>query len=309
MKNEVKMVILIQTDFGANDGLMSASSAGSVLRGCVKTPFIKDFFFVSCVLIYFSLFVERMSVYKKLLSIIEKKKACSLILIDPDKLKGEDIKNFLQKCEENGVDGILVGGSLMMSGDFDDFILAVRQATSLPVIIFPGGVSQVNPNADAILFLSIISGRNPEHLIGKHVLAAPLIKKSGIEPISTGYMLIESGGRTTAEYISGSAPIPRNKPEIAVATALAAEYLGMKLVYLEAGSGAQFHVPFEMVKAVTSYCSIPVIVGGGIRDAATAAKMVKAGAKIIVVGNHFEDKDNWKGLKEFTDAVHGHFET
>ena len=245
-----------------------------------------------------------MNVYKKILSTIEAGKACYLVLIDPDKLTGDDIELFLRKCEESGVDGILVGGSLMMSGDFDSFILSVKKATSLPVIIFPGGVSQVNPNADAILFLSIISGRNAEHLIGKHVLAAPLVRKSGIEPISTGYMLIESGAKTTAEYISGSAPIPRNKPEIAVATALAAEYLGMKLVYLEAGSGAQMHVPFEMVKAVSGYCTIPVMVGGGMRDAETAGRMVKAGAKIIVTGNHFEDKENWGGLKDFADAIH-----
>jgi len=249
-----------------------------------------------------------MSVYKKIIDTIETKRACYLILIDPDKLSEGDIAPFLKKCEESGVDGILVGGSLMMSGDFDVFLLKVKKSTFLPVIIFPGGVSQVNPNADAILFLSIISGRNPEDLIGKHVLAAPLIKKSGIEPIATGYMLIESGARTTAEYISGSAPIPRNKPEIAVATALAAEYLGIKVVYLEAGSGAQLHVPFEMVKAVSSYCTIPVMVGGGIRDAETAGKMVKAGAKIVVTGNHFEDKNNWSGLKKFADAIHGNYE-
>jgi putative glycerol-1-phosphate prenyltransferase len=192
----------------------------------------------------------------------------------------------------------------MLNGDFEGFIRKVRGATSLPIIIFPGSINQVSSSADAILFLSVISGRNPEHLIGKHVLSAPLIKRVNLEAISTGYILVESGTSTTAQYMSGSSPIPRNKPEIAAATALAAEYLGMKLVYLEAGSGAQQTVPKEMVKAVSAICSIPVIVGGGIKTPKAAREKVDNGAKIIVTGNFFEEENNWDMIKEFSEAVH-----
>jgi phosphoglycerol geranylgeranyltransferase len=245
-----------------------------------------------------------MKIYKYLLDNIQKNGACHLVLLDPDKLSGKQTGEFVKKCTEAGVDGFLVGGSLLMSGNLDDILREVKKHTHLPLIIFPGSVNQVSPYADAILFISLISGRNPEHLIGKHVIAAPLIKNAQIEPISTGYLIIESGNRTTAEYMSGSLPIPRRKPEIAAATALAAQYMGMKFVYLEAGSGAQDHVPLDMIAAVTSICEIPVIVGGGIRSADTASQMVKAGAKIIVTGNFFENGDSWCQLKEFADAVH-----
>ena len=154
------------------------------------------------------------------------------------------------------------------------------------------------------MFLYIISGRNPEHLIGKHVIASPLIKQAGIEPISTGYILVESGVTTTAVYMSGSMPVPGNKPEIAAATALAGEYLGMMLIYLEAGSGADKSVPDEMVKAVTDVCSVPVVVGGGIKNPQTARSKVNNGARIIVTGNFFENENNWELIKDFASAVH-----
>ncbi len=231
--------------------------------------------------------------------------AAYLILIDPDKITSEETPAFIQDCEEAGVDGFLIGGSLMMHGDLDKAISDVKECTKLPVIIFPGSINQVSAKADAILFISLISGRNPEHLIGKHVMAAPLIKRYGLEPLPTGYMLIESGAKTTAEYISGSSPIPRNKPEIAAATALAAQFMGMKYVYLEAGSGAERPVPFEMVKLVSEMVDIPVIAGGGIRDAETAAEMVRSGAKIIVTGNYFESPENRPRLKEFSRAIKG----
>ena len=192
----------------------------------------------------------------------------------------------------------------MLNNNFELFIKKVKQSTKVPVIIFPGSVHQISGAADAILFISVISGRNPEHLIGKHVLAAPLIKEAGIEPISTGYILIESGVTTTAQYMSGSQPIPKNKPEIAAATALAAEYLGMKFIYLEAGSGAENTVPDEMVKKVSTFCSVPVIVGGGIKTPNTARRKIENGAKIIVTGNFFENENNWDMIKDFADAVH-----
>ena len=245
-----------------------------------------------------------MKIYNHLLNTISQKGAAYLILLDPDKLSEDKVQVFLKHCEKSGVDGFLVGGSLMLNGNFELFLSKIKTHTQLPVIIFPGSITQVSSNADAILFLSVVSGRNPEHLIGKHVLAAPSIKKSGIEPISTAYILVDSGSTTTAVYMSGSLPIPRNKPEIAAATALASEYLGMKLIYLEAGSGANKPVPDEMVKAVKEQCTLPIIVGGGIRDSVTARKKVECGASIIVTGNYFEDENNWDLIKEFANAVH-----
>ncbi|MEI7810921.1 MAG: geranylgeranylglyceryl/heptaprenylglyceryl phosphate synthase [Ignavibacteria bacterium] len=245
-----------------------------------------------------------MKVYNYLDARIKTNGAACLILIDPDKISGQKLVDFVRECEVSGVDGLLVGGSLIINGNLARTIDTIKKSSALPAIIFPGSVSQVTPEADAMLFISLISGRNAEHLIGEHVMVSPLIKNYNIETISTGYMLIESGQVTTAEYISGSKPIPRNKPEIAMATALAAQYLGMKMVYLEAGSGAQLPVPDEMVKIVSSALDIPVIVGGGIRDASTARQKVEAGAKIVVTGNYFEDDSKWELLKEFSEAVH-----
>lgn len=245
-----------------------------------------------------------MYIYNQLLKTIEIKGAAYLILIDPDKLNSDKFETFIKKCNDADVDGFLIGGSLMLNGDIDSFIEKVKQLTDLPVIIFPGAVDQISKHADAILYLSVVSGRNPEHLIGKHVLAAPLIKRAKLEPISTAYILVESGTATTAQYMSGSSPIPRNKPEIAAATALASEYIGMKLIYLEAGSGAQQTVPNEMVKAVSSVCSVPIIVGGGIKSPSVAREKVDNGAKIIVTGNFFENENNWGLIKEFANAVH-----
>jgi putative glycerol-1-phosphate prenyltransferase len=245
-----------------------------------------------------------MKIYNHLLNTIKEKGAAYLVLLDPDKLPENKLAGFLDQCEKSGVDGFLVGGSLMVNGDFETFVEKVKVNTNLPSIIFPGSITQVSSFADAILFLSVVSGRNPEHLIGKHVLAAPSIKKSGIEPISTAYILVESGSTTTAIYMSGSLPIPRNKPEIAAATALASEYLGMKLIYLEAGSGADNSVPNEMVKAVSNQCTVPIIVGGGIRNPKAAREKVENGASIIVTGNFFENENNWDLVKDFASAVH-----
>ena len=245
-----------------------------------------------------------MKTYKYLLNTIEIKGAAYLVLLDPDKLSEAKLIPFVRHCEKSGVDGFLIGGSLMISGDLDSFVEKVKIETSLPAIIFPGSINQISPVADAILFLSVISGRNAEHLIGKHVTASPLIKRAKVEPISTGYVLVESGVTTTAVYMSGSFPIPRNKPEIAAATALAGEYLGMKFIYLEAGSGALESVPDEMVKAVSEECSIPIIVGGGIRNPLAARSKVENGASIIVTGNFFEDENNWDMIKNFAIAIH-----
>ena len=245
-----------------------------------------------------------MKIYDRLLNTILSKGAAYLVLLDPDKLSKSKIAPFIRHCEKSGVDGFLIGGSLMLSGDLESFIENVKVESTLPVIIFPGSINQISQLADAILFLSVISGRNAEHLIGKHVTASPLIKRAKIEPISTGYILVESGVTTTAVYMSGSLPVPRNKPEIAAATALAGEYLGMKFIYLEAGSGAHESVPDEMVKAVSEQCNIPIIVGGGIRNPQTARRKVENGASIIVTGNFFEDENNWGMIKDFASVIH-----
>lgn len=245
-----------------------------------------------------------MKIYKFIEQTIQKKGAAHFVLIDPDKLPLAKTESFVKFCEKSGVDGFLMGGSLMVNGDLDLSIKEVKKHCTLPTIIFPGSVNQVSKYADAILFISLISGRNPEHLIGKHVQAAPLIKKYNLEAISTGYMLIESGKTTTAEYISESKPIPRHKPEIASATALAGEYLGMKLIYLEGGSGAENSVPNEMIEMVTRNINVPVIVGGGIRKPATAREKVEAGAKIIITGNFFESEKNWDLIPQFASAIH-----
>jgi phosphoglycerol geranylgeranyltransferase len=245
-----------------------------------------------------------MNTYNHILNTIENKGAAYLVLLDPDKLSQEKAAVFLQHCEKSGVDGFLVGGSLMVSGNFEQLIEKVKINTNLPAIIFPGSIDQVSSQADAILFLSVVSGRNADHLIGRHVIASPMVQRAGIEPISTGYILIESGVITTAVYMSGSMPLPRSKPEIAASTALAAEYLGMKLIYLEAGSGADQPVPDEMIKAVREVCSIPMVVGGGIRSPMVAREKVDNGANIIVTGNYFEDDSNWEMIREFANAIH-----
>jgi putative glycerol-1-phosphate prenyltransferase len=245
-----------------------------------------------------------MKIYTNLLNTVEAKGAAYLVLLDPDKISDSKLVPFIRHCENSGVDGFLIGGSLMISGNLDSFIEKVKDNSTLPAIIFPGSINQVSPIADAILFLSVISGRNAEHLIGKHVVASSLVKKANIEPISTGYILVESGKTTTAVYMSGSLPVPRNKPEIAAATALAGEYLGMKLIYLEAGSGAEESVPNEMIRSVATECTVPIVVGGGIRNPDTVREKVESGASIIVTGNFFENESNWEMIKYFAQAVH-----
>ena len=247
-------------------------------------------------------FVRETSVYGYLLDIRNQKGAGFMVLIDPDRSARRDMRDQARACETAGVDAILVGTSLMMADGFDETIGLLKDSVSIPVIIFPGEKSHVTRNADAILFLSLLSGRNPDLLIGEQIKSAPLVRSLGLEAISTAYLLIDSGRMTSVEYMSNTKPIPSDKPEIAVAHALAAEIFGMKMVYLEAGSGAGRPVPDEVVRAVSSSVGIPVIVGGGIRSPETVAETVRAGASFVVVGNHLEQDANRSVLKAMVDA-------
>lgn len=210
------------------------------------------------------------------------------VLIDPDKASNSYLEQLCYYASEGHIQYFLAGGSLLFSDRHTIVIDFLKQYASVPVIIFPGNPSQIYPQADAILLLSLISGRNPDLLIGRHVEAAPTLKSSGLEIISTGYMLIDGGKATTVSYISNTTPLPAHKPEIAAATAMAGEMLGLQCLYLEAGSGALQPVPTEMVAAVRQSVDIPLIVGGGIRHAEKAYENVKAGANLIVVGNGAE---------------------
>jgi phosphoglycerol geranylgeranyltransferase len=228
---------------------------------------------------------------------------CYWVLLDPDDFTPDAGADIAFQAQQAGVDAVLIGGSLMHTNHFDSFVDAVKSNVSIPVILFPGDATQLSRHADAVLFLSLISGRNPVNLIGEHVKAAPVIKDYGIEPISTGYMLVESGAVTSVEFMSNTRPLPRNKPMIAAAHALAAQYMGMKMLYLEAGSGAPETVPDDMIKLVRASVDIPIIVGGGITDAATAVAKLNAGADIIVTGNLLRKKDGLQTMQEIARAV------
>ena len=189
-----------------------------------------------------------------------------------------------------------------MDGNCTERVKQIKEVSNVPVIFFPGGVGQLNSYYDAMLFMSVISGRNPHYLIGEQVIAAPLVKVMGIETIPTGYILMDGGAGSTVEFVSGTRPIPMNRPDVAVAHALAGQYLGMNLIYLEAGSGAKEPVAPGVVEAVNDAVDVPLIVGGGIRSPETASETVKAGASIIVTGTIIEIHSN--RMKELADAVH-----
>jgi phosphoglycerol geranylgeranyltransferase len=223
------------------------------------------------------------------------------ILIDPGKLPITAIRDLIIIADDCIVDFIFVGGSSCSLPVFNETITFLKEVQNRPVIIFPGSELQVSENADALLLLSLISGRNPELLIGKHVEAANHLFESGLEVISTGYILIESGKKTTVEQVSETKSLPRNKPELALSTALAGQLLGMQLIYLEAGSGAENHVPLETIRLVRSKLNIPIIVGGGITDVEKLQHIIDAGADLVVVGNALENDPQL--LKQFSQVI------
>lgn len=224
------------------------------------------------------------------------------VLIDPDKVNDEKMHHLVELAVNARVDYFLVGGSLVISNYLDACIKIIKANCSIPVILFPGSPSQVSKYADSLLYLSLISGRNPELLIGQHVVSAPFIKQSGLEIMSTGYMVIDGGAPTTVSYISNATPLPADKNEIAMCTAMAGEMLGMKLIYMDAGSGAKRAVSESMIEKVAGCISVPLIVGGGIIDPEKAYLNCKAGADVIVVGNAIEKDERL--IMEMASAVH-----
>lgn len=224
------------------------------------------------------------------------------VLIDPDKVDGGKIDQLVSLAVDAKVDYFFVGGSLVISSHLDECIQQIKSACDIPVILFPGSPSQVSKYADALLYLSLISGRNPELLIGQHVISAPFVKKSGLEIMPTGYMVIDGGAPTTVSYISNATPIPADKNEIAMCTAMAGEMLGMKLIYMDAGSGAKRPITETMIEKVAKHIEVPLIIGGGITDPEKAYLNCKAGADVIVVGNAIEKDSSL--IKEMSAAVH-----
>jgi phosphoglycerol geranylgeranyltransferase len=224
-----------------------------------------------------------------------------VLLIDPDNYSVHSLIATIYAAEELKINLIFVGGSLV-SDRIDSTIEIIKQHTSIPVVLFPGSLLQLSNKADAILLLSLISGRNPEYLIGNHVLAAPFLKKWGVEVIPTGYILVGQGNSSSVEYISNTKPIPSDKYDLVVATAIAGEMLGNKLIYLESGSGASNSIDPDLVKEVKRHISVPLIVGGGLRNPEQVKSISQAGADIIVVGNAIEN--NLEILVSLVKALH-----
>jgi phosphoglycerol geranylgeranyltransferase len=245
---------------------------------------------------------DKMHIYKSLEERKQQGKKSFAVPIDPDKVNASLLDELVALSVAARVDYFLVGGSLVISTYLDECVQHIKKTCSIPVILFPGSSTQVTKYADALLYLSLISGRNPELLIGQHVVSAPFIKQSGLEIMPTGYMVIDGGAPTTVSYISNASPIPADKNEIAMCTAMAGEMLGMKLIYMDAGSGAKNPIDEKMIELVAKNISVPLIVGGGITDPEKAYLNCKAGADVIVVGNAIE-KDATL-IKEMSAAVH-----
>ena len=227
-------------------------------------------------------------IYTQLRELKAQHKSAFSVLADPDKTAPADMPYLARLCNDAGVDYLLIGGSLLMAHQMELCIQRFKTESDIPVILFPGSPAQVTPYADAILYLSLISGRNADLLIGQHVMSAPQVRASGLEVISTGYIIVDGGMQTTVSYMSNTAPIPADKPEIALCTAWAGELQGKHIIYLDAGSGARRPVSEEMIQMVSSHTEIPLIVGGGILSPEKVYADCRAGANLIVVGNAIE---------------------
>jgi phosphoglycerol geranylgeranyltransferase len=223
------------------------------------------------------------------------------VLIDPDKLRLKHVQKTVELAQECNVDYFYIGGSLVVNNMLDEVLTNIRKVSNIPLVLFPGSSFQLSYRADALLFLSLISGRNAELLIGQHVISAPFLRMSPLEIISTGYMLIDGGVMTSVQYMSNTYPIPAHKEDIAVCTALAGEMLGLKQIYMDAGSGAQNPISVDMIESVSGAVQIPLIIGGGIRSAEKVAANLKAGADVVVVGNAIEKSPDL--IREMSAAV------
>ncbi len=243
-----------------------------------------------------------MNIYQHIINSKKKGKKLFALLIDPDKQNKKQLLKIIQKAIDAKIDFFFVGGSLLTFDSLENCLSIIKSNTNIPIVLFPGNAMQVNDKADGILFLSLISGRNSEMLIGKQVITAPILKQSSLEVLSTGYMLIDSGRPTAASYMSNSTPIPANKYDIASCTALAGEMLGLKMIFMDAGSGANNSISEEMINQVSTNINIPLIIGGGINNGIQAIAKCKAGADIIVVGNAIEKDASL--ITEIADAIH-----
>ena len=225
-----------------------------------------------------------------------------VVLIDPDKVRLGNMDNVLDNAVKAKVDYFFIGGSLIVNNQLDKCLLTIKERCHIPMILFPGSSLQLSWKADAILFLSLISGRNPDLLIGNHVIAAPYLKLSPLEVLPTGYMLMDGGSDTSVLYMSNTRPIPTHKEDIAVCTAMAGEMLGLRLLYMDAGSGANIPINKEIIASVSGAVTVPLVVGGGIKTPEKAAANARAGADVIVVGNAIEKNPDL--VVEMADAIH-----
>nr|WP_163398335.1 geranylgeranylglyceryl/heptaprenylglyceryl phosphate synthase [Flavobacterium fluviatile] len=240
------------------------------------------------------------NIHQQILEAKSKGQKLLAILLDPDKIVLENLNQLILKINQSPATHIFVGGSIVQATILEELITRLKQNTNLPVVIFPGDPSQISPQADAILFLSLLSGRNPDYLIEYQVQAAPILKKTNLEVISTGYILIESGNETAVARVSKTKPLNRENFDLVLATAQAGEMLGNKLMYLEAGSGAKNAVPLKMIELIAQNIEIPIIVGGGITDLEGIQKACKAGADLVVIGTAFENDSHFFEHKQIS---------
>ena len=243
-----------------------------------------------------------MNVFSKLKNTVKEKGACFIVLLDPDNKNNGQIDDCIDSANENGVDAFFIGGSFMMDASYHKRVRKIKSKSNIPLILFPGGVNQINEYFDAMLFMSLISGRNTQYLIGEQVIASPIVKDLNIETIPTGYILIESGKSTTVEIISGTQSIPSDRMDIILSHALAGQFLGMQLIYLEAGSGAEKRVQDDIIKYVSKEINIDLVVGGGISTPEDANNVALSGASYVVVGSIFESST--LRMNEFASAIH-----
>jgi len=243
-----------------------------------------------------------MSIYNKIITKKKKNQKSFALLIDPDKQDKKKLLVIIKKAKKAKIDYFFVGGSLLTNDSLDLCLKTLKKNSRIPVILFPGNAMQVHSKADGILFLSLISGRNADMLIGKQVITAPILKQSAIEVLSTGYILIDSGLPTTVSYMSNTTPIPADKNTIAACTAMAGEMLGLKLIFMDGGSGAKNPISEKMIKTVRKSIDVPLVIGGGISSGEKAIANCKAGADIIVVGDAIEKDETL--INEIANAVH-----